>query len=312
MLARELAKSKKIAALKTDRSRFIYTVLLPYTDKGGVAAVDPVALASETLRALPYTAMEIAESLDELAGVGLVKLYKHPDFGLLMQYERFEEFNTPDGKERAEYPLPEEEGSVSQTALAAFAETSAKILGKFSPEVEVEVELEVEEEGAAQEISQTLTAESSEARSLACMKGEPTERDAELFFAELLGRETSEHPQIKPNRLRWLRTFSPASLKDLHREAFGQTQKPPLYYFIDSCEGKTASSAKLSPRATEIRSAARAAPDLEPGQLVQVPDGSVHEVATAMPAWVSFVDDYRAVRPWECLPVAGHERGAVN
>lgn len=147
MIAREIAKSKKIAALKSDTARFIYVALLPYTDCQGVVSADPINLATGILSMFPYSAKQIAEALDDLSEKVLVNLYEHPDNGLLMQYERFRDFNTPDKKETPEYPLPENEESVSKTAFNYFREVSEKVLGKVSAEVELEVELEVEVKG---------------------------------------------------------------------------------------------------------------------------------------------------------------------
>jgi hypothetical protein len=149
---------------------------------------------------------------------------------------------------------------------------------------------------------------------------EPTDPETEKAYSEVayaVGHPTAEWLRDKRD-FDFVRAFKDwgDQLEDLWKAAVHHGSRKPgdkaKFRFQDACEGDLDLGVKPPQRQSEIRSAARAAPDLEPGQLVQVPDGSVHEVASAMPAWVSFVDDYQAVRPWECLPVAGHERGVVN
>ncbi len=112
MLSRRIAASKSIHALKgNDRARFIYTVLLPYTDRAGRINANPNGLKGGILEPFEYTVDEIAEALKDLAEVGLLTLYSTDEHALIAEYARFSDFNTPHPKEpESDFPGPDEEG----------------------------------------------------------------------------------------------------------------------------------------------------------------------------------------------------------
>ena len=106
-ISRRLTESDKIGKLRgDDRARFIYVALLPYTDKGGRLNANPVLLKTSCLEAFEYSAEQVADALDALASVGLIRLYRTPQHELVAQYEKFMDFNTPHPKE-SESDLPE-------------------------------------------------------------------------------------------------------------------------------------------------------------------------------------------------------------
>lgn len=129
MVSRRLTESQKIHRLSGD-ARFVYVALLPYTDREGRLNANPVALKSTIFEPFEYTVSHIAEMLDELAGVGLVKLYGDERFPLVLEYVKFTEFNTPDKKEpKSDFPSSKSTNVRSESARRVFSEYSQKVLG---------------------------------------------------------------------------------------------------------------------------------------------------------------------------------------
>lgn len=76
MIHRRLGKSKKFAALKSDRSRVLYTLIYTYTDREGRFSGDPEEIKTECCPYLKYSIKKIAESIIDLNDVGLLILYE--------------------------------------------------------------------------------------------------------------------------------------------------------------------------------------------------------------------------------------------
>lgn len=112
MIARRITDSEKILALRgNDRARFMYTALLPYTDKAGRLNVNPKGLAGTIFEGFEWSVEEIKTALYDLARVGLITLYSGHRHVLLAEYTNFEEFNRPHPKEaESDLPGPDDEG----------------------------------------------------------------------------------------------------------------------------------------------------------------------------------------------------------
>jgi len=91
MLDKRIAKSKKLAALKHDRSRVLYFMIMPHLDVEGKFTGDPEEIKEDCCPKLRYSVMKIAESIIELADVGLLKLYE-VDGQVFIQYTKFDDF----------------------------------------------------------------------------------------------------------------------------------------------------------------------------------------------------------------------------
>lgn len=109
MLSRRLAVSKSIHALKgNDRARFLYTLLLPYTDREGRINANPHGLKGTILEPFEYTADEIEQALYDLQEAGLLILYSTSEYKLIAEYAKFSDFNTPHPKEpESDFPSPD-------------------------------------------------------------------------------------------------------------------------------------------------------------------------------------------------------------
>lgn len=91
MIDKRIAKSKKLAALKHDRSRVLYFMILPHLDVDGKFTGDPEEIKEDCCPKLKYSILKIAESIIELADFGLLKLYE-VDGRPFIKYTKFNDF----------------------------------------------------------------------------------------------------------------------------------------------------------------------------------------------------------------------------
>ena len=91
MIDKRIAKSKKLAALKCDRSRVLYFMILPHLDVEGKFTGDPEEIKEDCCPKLKYPIKKIAESIIELSDVGLLNLYEVDGLAFI-QYTKFDDF----------------------------------------------------------------------------------------------------------------------------------------------------------------------------------------------------------------------------
>ena len=106
MLKRRISKSRKFAALKNDKSRVLYLLLLPFTDVEGRFEADLSIIKGSVC---PYvsslTTRNIAACLSELHHIGLIILYENEGEKYL-QVQRFHDFNNVNPAKEAESHIP--------------------------------------------------------------------------------------------------------------------------------------------------------------------------------------------------------------
>ena len=114
MLKRRLSKSEKFAALKYDKARVLYCMMLPFTDVKGRLEANPKIIKGEILPLMNYSPGVIQSCLEELHRVGLIVLYKI-DGGQYLEYVRFGDFQTikEDREAKSEIPDPQEKSGVT-------------------------------------------------------------------------------------------------------------------------------------------------------------------------------------------------------
>jgi hypothetical protein len=91
MIDKRIAKSKKLAALKHDRSRVLYFMILPHLDVEGKFTGDPEEIKEDCCPKLKYSVRKIAESVVELADEKLLILYEVDDRPFI-KYMKFDDF----------------------------------------------------------------------------------------------------------------------------------------------------------------------------------------------------------------------------
>jgi len=127
MIDKRIAKSKKLVALKHDRSRVLYFMILPHLDVEGKFTGDPEEIKEDCCPKLRYSVIKIAESIIELADVGLLKLYE-VDGQVFIQYTKFAPFQVGIRKDReAPSVIPEPLRSKSGVTPSLYLSLSLKL-----------------------------------------------------------------------------------------------------------------------------------------------------------------------------------------
>lgn len=113
MLSKRVTESDKIIALEGNNlARFLYTALLPHTDKAGRVTANPLGLKGTIFEAFEYTVEDITGALQALSDVGLLVIYRTKRRQLVAEYVRFTEFNSPHKNEAdSNFSGPREDGS---------------------------------------------------------------------------------------------------------------------------------------------------------------------------------------------------------
>jgi len=76
IVLKSICQSKKLAALKTDGARLLYTWLIPNLDVNGCFHADPEILRGQIFTRLKKTNKAMRSYLDDLVNAGLVVVYK--------------------------------------------------------------------------------------------------------------------------------------------------------------------------------------------------------------------------------------------
>ena len=99
MIDKRISKSKKLAALKHDRSRMLYFMILPHLDCEGRYSGDPEDIKEDCVPKLIFPLKKIAESVVDMANVGLLVLFEHKNEAFI-QFTRFSDFQLGIRKDR--------------------------------------------------------------------------------------------------------------------------------------------------------------------------------------------------------------------
>lgn len=109
MLKRKITRSKKFAALKTDKARLLWFYMLPFTDVDGRLEADAEDVRDEIIRKQRkgYTIEKIEECLQDLNRVGLITLYSI-DGKNYLEFARFwdEQTHNPEREAKSDIPPP--------------------------------------------------------------------------------------------------------------------------------------------------------------------------------------------------------------
>lgn len=270
-LSRRITESERIAKLHDDRARFIYSALITFTDREGRINAHPLALKTSTFEAFEYTAIEIADALDELADAGLIRLYGTPNHGLVGQYVRFHEFNTPHPNEpasdfAAEGPplraadalmqavqdligvTPKANGKMPEALREAFGNTPEKSPHRREKKRGVErsrEETSGEEEGPpdqAEDPTEDAPQLSAEERFEATVKTgiNPAHQDNanREHLRRLIGAQNLKNKQVQQAWRRWYADYPRETIEAAWEAAKTSNHKAgSLYAFVDMLNG---------------------------------------------------------------------------
>lgn len=132
MLKKRLSKSKKLAELKTDSSRFLYCIIYPHLDIKGRYEADPhIVMGTIVPYIKSFTLKKIQTHLEELHKVGLIVLYKIGNDQYL-QYTRFEDFQRldPTREAKSEIPPPTQDQLQSKSNITPIEVKSKSNISK--------------------------------------------------------------------------------------------------------------------------------------------------------------------------------------
>jgi hypothetical protein len=105
MLKRNISESRRLADLKTDSARLLWTWIIPFLDSEGRFYASPDMIKGKIVpRISTFTLKNIPIYIEDMARIGLITLYQI-DGEKLLQYRNFDIFQKIQ-KEREAAPLP--------------------------------------------------------------------------------------------------------------------------------------------------------------------------------------------------------------
>jgi len=141
ILLKSICQSKKLADVRTDGARLLYTWLIPNLDINGCYSGDPEVIRGKVFTRLKKTSKVIGQYLENLAQVGLLVLYEAggdiflhiPDFAARQPNLNPEK----EAKPTIPMPTPEQLQSNSGLTLLKVKESKEKKRKDYSPEFEL-------------------------------------------------------------------------------------------------------------------------------------------------------------------------------
>jgi hypothetical protein len=108
-----ISESKKLAELKSDSARLLYTWLIPHLDSAGRYMADPEIIKGHIVPKIKtMTISKIKQILDELADTGLIRLYKSNGevYLELIKFTEFQKSLALDREPKSKFPAPDPDG----------------------------------------------------------------------------------------------------------------------------------------------------------------------------------------------------------
>ncbi len=129
MLKKQISRSRRLAELKTDSARLLYTWIIPHLDVKGRIEADPNIIKGEVVpRLTTYTLPKIQEYLEDMAAVGLITLYRS-DGDQYLEMRKFEDHQSLRLNREApsRIPSPEESGTTPGVIPEQSGSTPAEV-----------------------------------------------------------------------------------------------------------------------------------------------------------------------------------------
>ncbi len=108
IIRKDISESRRVAALKTDSARLLYTWLIAHADVNGNFSADPHVVNGRVLTRLSKTAEEVQDYLDDLESTGLIMRYE-ADGDMYLHIRKFAEKQpclNPKREAKPRIPLP--------------------------------------------------------------------------------------------------------------------------------------------------------------------------------------------------------------
>jgi len=135
IIDKRISRSEKFAALRFERSRTLYCIMLPHLDVQGRLWADPKEIKLDVCPLLSWSPGQIIDSLEDLSNAGLVLLYEDPKHKQpVLQYKAFHTFNKPRTRDEAPSkfspPPAEHQGHPSSTPVLNRLKFKCKVKSK--------------------------------------------------------------------------------------------------------------------------------------------------------------------------------------
>lgn len=194
ILQRAIATSRKVAALKNNDHRLLYTWLIPFLDVEGRCEADPRLIKGYVVPLIDdFTIKKIEAALADMVNVGLITIYRDIDGADYLQLNKFRE-NQPNLRKEREAPskIPSPQ-QVNQNHQSNHKDG-------------VTPELVQRDDGVAQELvphkyniskyKSNIREYNIIAQSQNCDSDSEPQRDSENVFIEIpiVGKKNKEHP----------------------------------------------------------------------------------------------------------------------
>lgn len=132
MIDKRISKSKKLTALRFDRSRVLYFMILPHLDCEGRYSADPEEIKDDCCPKLSYSIKQIAESIIDLDLTRLLILYEDENERPFIEYTKYDDFQIirKDREAPSRIPSPQEFPEHSGRTPALYLSLSLRKEGK--------------------------------------------------------------------------------------------------------------------------------------------------------------------------------------
>jgi len=245
MIDKSFVKSQKLNQLERSH-RLAYAMILPFLDREGRTVAEPIVLMALVFRWSDFTLEEIAESLAAMARVRLVRLYADRDNTAIIQYERFDEFNSPNVKEaKSDLPGPDDGNATEvrdEVIVPLLAHASATTVQSTGNARAMQMEngtlterqrqRRTEADADSSEPEPEVEAESVEPA------GDPNSSEAK--FQRVMETGTSEHNETSRTRSTLKRLFGPffATKNEESLQAWSRWSDKQLRTFMEASDPK--------------------------------------------------------------------------
>ena len=111
IILKSISESKKVAALKTESARLLYTWLIPHLDVNGCFSGDPVVVNHKIFTRLHHTHKQVESYLSNMEQVGLIIQYEAngDQFLFVPDFQDKQPSLNPDREGKPSIPLPTKE-----------------------------------------------------------------------------------------------------------------------------------------------------------------------------------------------------------
>ena len=140
MLKKNISKSEKFAALKSDKARLLYLLVLPHLDRAGRLDANPKLIKGQVIPLLSISTSVIQGCLENMHNIGLISLYD-VNGAQFLEYTKFTDFQTLRDDREAESEIPPAPAELPRDSGSAPAEVKLSKVklskGKYTSEFEI-------------------------------------------------------------------------------------------------------------------------------------------------------------------------------